>query len=40
MRKEFDALSITMPLKSFGVEICDEIDEVATHTSRQFTARS
>jgi len=32
MRKEFDALSITMPLKSFGVEICDEIDEVATHT--------
>jgi len=32
MRKEFDALSITMPLKSFGVEICDEIDEVATRT--------
>jgi shikimate dehydrogenase len=32
MRKEFDALSITMPLKGFGVEICDELDEVATRT--------
>ena len=32
MRKEFDALSITMPLKGFGIEICDEIDEVATRT--------
>jgi shikimate dehydrogenase len=32
MRKEFDALSITMPLKDFGVEICDELDEVATRT--------
>jgi shikimate dehydrogenase len=32
MRKEFDALSITMPLKRFGVEICDELDEVATRT--------
>jgi shikimate dehydrogenase len=32
MRKDFDALSITMPLKGFGVEICDELDEVATRT--------
>jgi shikimate dehydrogenase len=32
MRKEFDALSITMPLKEFAVEICDELDEVATRT--------
>jgi shikimate dehydrogenase len=32
MRKEFDGLSITMPLKAFGVEICDELDEVATRT--------
>jgi shikimate dehydrogenase len=32
MRKEFDALSITMPLKGFGVEICDELDDVATRT--------
>jgi len=40
MRKEFDALSITMPLKSFGVEICDEIDEVATHTQSVNSLRS
>jgi shikimate dehydrogenase len=32
MRKEFDALSLTMPLKGFGAEICDELDEVATRT--------
>ena len=32
VRKEFDALSITMPLKGFGVEICDELDEVASRT--------
>ena len=32
MRKEFDGLSITMPLKGFGVEICDELDDVATRT--------
>lgn len=32
VRKEFDALSITMPLKGFGVAICDELDEVATKT--------
>jgi shikimate dehydrogenase len=32
VRKEFDALSLTMPLKGFGVEICDELDEVATRT--------
>jgi shikimate dehydrogenase len=32
MRKDFDALSITMPLKGFGAEICDELDEVATRT--------
>jgi shikimate dehydrogenase len=32
MRKEFDALSITMPLKGFGVEICDELDDVAART--------
>jgi shikimate dehydrogenase len=32
MRKEFDGLSITMPLKGFGVEICDELDEVSTRT--------
>jgi shikimate dehydrogenase len=32
MRKEFDALSITMPLKGVAVEICDELDEVATRT--------
>jgi shikimate dehydrogenase len=31
-RKEFDALSLTMPLKLFGVEICDELDEVSTRT--------
>ncbi|HUZ42146.1 MAG TPA: NAD(P)-binding domain-containing protein [Acidimicrobiales bacterium] len=30
MRKEFDALSITMPLKAVALEICDEIDDVAT----------
>ncbi len=32
VRKEFDALTLTMPLKGFGVEICDELDEVATRT--------
>ena len=32
VRKEFDALSLTMPLKGFGFEICDELDEVATRT--------
>ncbi len=32
MRKEFDALSITMPLKPFGIEICDELDDVAKRT--------
>jgi shikimate dehydrogenase len=32
VRKEFDGLSITMPLKGFGVEICDELDDVATRT--------
>jgi shikimate dehydrogenase len=32
MRKEFDALSITMPLKAFGAEICDEVDDVAIRT--------
>jgi shikimate dehydrogenase len=32
MRKEFDALSITMPLKGVALEICDEVDEVATRT--------
>ncbi len=31
-RKEFDALSLTMPLKGIGVEICDELDDVATKT--------
>jgi shikimate dehydrogenase len=31
-RKEFDALSITMPLKGFGFEICDHLDEVASRT--------
>jgi shikimate dehydrogenase len=32
MRKEFDALSVTMPLKGFGAEICDDLDEVAVRT--------
>lgn len=32
MRKEFDGLSITMPLKAFGIEICDEVDDVAMRT--------
>jgi shikimate dehydrogenase len=32
MRKEFDALSITMPLKGFGAELCDVLDDVATRT--------
>jgi shikimate dehydrogenase len=32
MRKDFDALSVTMPLKGFGVEICDELDDVASRT--------
>jgi shikimate dehydrogenase len=32
MRKEFDALSLTMPLKGFGFEICDELDDVAKRT--------
>lgn len=32
MRKEFDGLSITMPLKALALEICDEADEVATRT--------
>jgi len=32
VRKEFDALSLTMPLKGFGFEICDELDEVAKRT--------
>jgi len=32
VRKEFDALSLTMPLKGIAVEICDELDEVATRT--------
>ena len=29
MRKEFDALSITMPLKGVSVALCDELDDVA-----------
>jgi shikimate dehydrogenase len=32
VRKEFDALSLTMPLKGFGFEICDELDDVAKRT--------
>ena len=32
VRREFDGLSITMPLKGIGVEICDELDDVATRT--------
>jgi shikimate dehydrogenase len=32
MRKEFDALSITMPLKAVALEICDELDETAQRT--------
>lgn len=32
MRKDFDGLSITMPLKALALEICDEVDEVATRT--------
>lgn len=32
VRKEFDALSLTMPLKGLGVEICDELDDVAART--------
>jgi shikimate dehydrogenase len=32
MREEFDALSVTMPLKGFAFEICDELDDVATQT--------
>lgn len=32
VRKEFDALSITMPLKPIALEICDEVDEVAART--------
>lgn len=32
MRKEFDGLSLTMPLKGLGAEICDELDDVATRT--------
>ncbi len=32
MRAQFDALSLTMPLKGIGVEICDEVDEAAART--------
>ncbi len=32
VRKEFDALSLTMPLKGFGFEICDQLDDVAKRT--------
>jgi shikimate dehydrogenase len=32
VRKEFDALSLTMPLKGFGAEICDELDDAARRT--------
>src|SRR5579863_1383325 len=32
VRKDFDALSITMPLKGIAVEICDELDDVASRT--------
>ena len=32
MRKEFDALSITMPLKGLCVELCDELDDVSART--------
>jgi len=32
MHEEFDALSVTMPLKGLGVEICDELDDVAART--------
>lgn len=32
VREEFDALSITMPLKGIALEICDELDETATRT--------
>lgn len=32
MREEFDALSVTMPLKGLCGELCDELDDVATRT--------
>jgi len=32
MRKDFDGLSITMPLKALALEICDDVDDVATRT--------
>ncbi len=32
MRKDFDALSITMPLKGLALDICDDLDEVAQRT--------
>ena len=32
MQKDFDALSITMPLKALCVDLCDELDDAATRT--------
>jgi shikimate dehydrogenase len=32
VRKDFDALSVTMPLKGLALEICDDLDEVAVRT--------
>ena len=31
---DFDALSVTMPLKALAARLCDDLDEVATRTGR------